>query len=99
MNKKKWIIGIGISTVLLVGGGYGLTQYQTHAKAEEEQQAFQDKQDQLAERVNSYKKEAEALYLNSKKELLAKGITAQKVASLESQLHQLKGKKNTRDDG
>lgn len=93
MNKKKWIIGIGMSTVLLVGGGYGLTQYQTHAKAEEEQQAFETKQDQLAERVNSYKKQAAAFYLTAKKERLAEDVTTEKVAALESQLHHLEEKK------
>ncbi|WP_088840985.1 toxin Cry1Ac domain D-VI-related protein [Listeria sp. ILCC797] len=92
MNKKKWIIGIGIGAVLLVGGGYGLTQYQTHAKAEEEQQAFETKQDQLAERVNSYKKQAAAFYLTAKKERLAEEVTTEQVAALESQLNQLKGK-------
>lgn len=92
MNKKKWIIGIGIGAVLLVGGGYGLTQYQTYAKAEEEQPTFDKQQDQLAKQVVSYKKQAASFYLTAKKERLAKEVTTEQVAALESQLHQLEGK-------
>lgn len=92
MMKKKWIIGIGIGAVLLVGGSYGLTQYQTHAKAEEEQQTFDQQQDKLAKQVASYKKEAAAFYLTAKKERLAQDVTAEQVTALASKLDGLEGK-------
>ncbi|WP_088816430.1 hypothetical protein [Listeria goaensis] len=94
MTKKKWIIGIGICA-LLISGGVGLTQYQTHAKAEEKQQAVQKAEAQLAQQVEAYKKEGASFYLNDKKELLAKDVTVKDVQALKSKLQKLEGKEMT----
>jgi hypothetical protein len=84
MAKKKWMIGIGVA--LIVVGGYGFTQYQTYAKAEEEKQALQVKQEKIDKKVTSYEKEAVSFYLNNNKELLAQDVTIEDVEALKRKL-------------
>ncbi|EIM9319916.1 hypothetical protein LN805_000290 [Listeria monocytogenes] len=86
-NKKKWIIGLAIITVVVAGSiCWGVNSY---AKEKEEQQQITEQEKQ----IDDVAKKVDALYLDDTKEFLAKDISKDKIEEADKALQALKDEK------
>ncbi|EAD9483304.1 hypothetical protein H8486_001252 [Listeria monocytogenes] len=86
-NKKKWLIGLAIITVVVAGSiGWGVNSY---AKEKEEQQQITEQEKQ----IDDVAKKVDALYLDDTKEFLAKDISKDKIEEADKALQALKDEK------
>ncbi|EDN9477312.1 TPA: toxin Cry1Ac domain D-VI-related protein [Listeria monocytogenes] len=86
-KKNKWLIGIVLSAIVIVGAiGWGVNSY---AKEKEEQQQITKQEKQIADVA----KKVDALYLDDTKEFLAKDISKDKIEEADKASQALKDEK------
>lgn len=86
-KKNKWLIGIVLSAIVIVGAiGWGVNSY---TKEKEEQQQITKQEKQIADVA----KKVDALYLDDTKEFLAKDISKDKIEEADKASQALKDEK------